>query len=207
MKRFSFLFAVLISALVLPAALIGQNISGSSHDFSGTGWNTTGEICIVCHTPHNADITVSEAPLWNHEVTVSTFTPYSSATLDATVGQPSASSKLCLSCHDGTVALDNFGGQTGGTIFITGDALMGTGLDNDHPISFTYDATLATNDQGLHDPTTTNSGLGGTIHEDMLFAGQMECASCHDVHNSTGLLKLLIKSNATSALCLTCHDK
>ncbi len=47
-----------------------------------------------------------------------------------------------------------FGGATGGTTFITGDALFGVDLTNDHPISFTYDATLAGNDLGLYNPTT-----------------------------------------------------
>ncbi len=180
-------------------------ISGSDHDFSGSGWSG-GEICVVCHTPHAADTSVTGAPLWNHEVTTATFTPYSSSTLTATVGQPTGTSKLCLSCHDGTVAIDSFGGATG-TNFINGSDLIGTDLSNDHPISFAYDTALATSDGGLNDPSSQNSGLGGTIDEDMLFNGNMECASCHDVHDSAGNSKLLVKSNASSALCLTCHNK
>ena len=185
----------------------GQTIVGSAHDFSDDSWNTTGQICLVCHTPHNADVSVSNAPLWNHETTVATFTTYSSATMDATTGQPDASSKLCLSCHDGTVAVDNFGDQTGGTHFLTGNSLIGTNLSDDHPISFVYDAALASLDGGLFDPTTTNSGLGGTIGEDLLIGEQVQCASCHDVHNGSGVAKLLRKSNNASALCLTCHNK
>ncbi len=188
-------------------SLWAQSIVGSAHDFSDDSWNTTGEICLVCHTPHNADASITNAPLWNHESTTATFTTYSSATMDATTGQPDASSKLCLSCHDGTVAVDNFGDQTGGTYFISGNDNIGTNLSDDHPISFTYDATLASNDGGLFDPTTTNSGLGGTISEDLLIDGQVQCASCHDVHNGSGIDKLLIKSNDASALCLTCHNK
>lgn len=185
----------------------GQTIVGSAHDFSGQGWNNTGEICIVCHTPHNADASIADAPLWNHEVTGATFTLYSSGTLDATMGQPDGSSKLCLSCHDGTVALDNFGGKTNGTNFIGGSDLLGTDLSNDHPVSFTYDAALAGSDGSLEDPTNTNSGLGGTIDQDMLISGKLQCASCHDVHNGSGVAKLLLKSNGSSALCLTCHIK
>lgn len=195
-------------ALLLLAAPVGaQTIVGSDHDFSGENWNNSGEICVVCHTPHNADGTVADAPLWNHEVTSTTFTVYSSSTLDATVGQPDGSSKLCLSCHDGTVAVDNYGGRTNGTDFVTGDKNLGTDLSNDHPVSFTYDAALATADGDIADPTTANSGLGGTISADMLIGGKMQCASCHDVHNSFGLAELLKKSNAGSALCLTCHTK
>lgn len=205
MKTMKFFFTLLfITAFSIYS--FGQNITGTAHDFSTTGWSG-GEICIVCHTPHNGDATVPLAPLWNHEVSTAAFTVYSGSTLDATVGQPSGESLLCLSCHDGTVALDSYGG-TSGTTFLTGtdDGYVGTDLGDDHPISFTYDAALATTDGELHDPSTANSGLGGTIAADLLFAGRMECASCHDVHGTVSNYLLRI-DNAASALCLTCHDK
>ena len=183
---------------------LGQ-ITGTAHDFSGSGYGST-QICIFCHTPHNADVTVTNSPLWNHEVTAATFTLYTTPTMDATTGQPDGASKLCLSCHDGTVAIDNYGGITTGTDFITGPALVGTDLSNDHPVTFTYDDALAITDGGLHDPLTTISGLGGTIDEDLLFSGSLECASCHDVHDNT-INKFLRLSNNLSALCLTCHNK
>ncbi|MCF6222176.1 MAG: hypothetical protein L3J34_00480 [Flavobacteriaceae bacterium] len=198
-----------LSLVMLMSSFGFSQITGSDHDFSTENWNNTGEICIVCHTPHNADITVPDAPLWNHEVTQANFTLYDSPSFEgsATIGQPSGASKLCLSCHDGTVAMDNFGGRTNGGDFMTGGDLIGTDLSNDHPISFTYDAALATSDGGLYDPTTTNSGVGGTIDADFLLAGQLQCSSCHDVHNGAGLPNLLRVTNAGSALCLTCHDK
>ena len=183
-------------------------IEGSKHDFSGATWNSTGNICLPCHTPHSGTGTM--APLWNHGTTTNSFTLYSSDTLDATdMGQPGSESLACLSCHDGTVALDSFGGNgiTNNT-YMSGTALVGTDLGNDHPVSFTYDDTLAGKDGSLHTPSDTASGIGTkTIAEAMLFGGKMECASCHDVHNSTGLDGLLLKDNSGSALCLTCHDK
>jgi predicted CXXCH cytochrome family protein len=183
-------------------------ISGSAHDFSAKAWNPGGQICQVCHTPHNAMTSVSNAPLWNHTVTTATFTLYTGpGTLNATdLSQPAGVSKLCLSCHDGTVGLEAFGGASG-TTYITGAALLGTNLSNDHPISFTYNTALATTDGQLANPSTATSGLGGTIQNDMLFSNKLECASCHDVHNGASLAKLLLKSNAASALCLTCHLK
>ncbi len=198
--------ALMLIAMVPAAQAV---ITGSAHDFSGKGWNPSGEICVVCHTPHNAQTAV---PLWNHETTTASFTLYgNSATLDATdVSQPAGVSKLCLSCHDGTVAVDNFGGTTTGTKFVTGGKLLGTDLSNDHPISFTYNDALATTDGALHPPTTSASGLGGNIDADMLFgtaSDKLECASCHDVHNAANIGKLLRVSNASSALCLTCHAK
>ena len=206
MKKLNFIFTVLFLAMMIQSGM-SQSIVGTSHDFSdGEAWNTTGELCVVCHTPHNSDMTVTSAPLWNHKVTtVAAYNIYSSSTLDATdMGQPSAESKLCLSCHDGTVALENFGGVTTGTNFIASP--LGSDLRNDHPISFTYDAALSGTDLGLNNPTTTNSGLGSTITNDMLFSGKLQCATCHNVHdNSNGAF--LRVSNAGSALCLTCHDK
>ena len=207
MKKSLSIVLILILFCALTQLGSAQNITGSAHDFSSSSWNTTGEICIVCHTTHNADVSMTDAPLWNHEISEATFDVYSSSSLNATTGQPDASSKLCLSCHDGTVASDNFGGETAGTNFVSGNQLIGTELTNDHPISFTYDAALATADGGLFDPTTTSSGMGGTIDQDLLIGNKMQCASCHDVHNSSGLDKLLLVDNAGSALCLTCHNK
>lgn len=200
--------------LVAAGTASAGRITGSAHDFSTTGW-AGGEICVACHTPHKADVTVSDAPLWNHELTTKTFTVYSSPTLDATVPQPDGSSKLCLSCHDGTVALDSFGGTTG-TIFMTGDKAVGADeLNNDHPISFTFDTALANSDGALHDPATRTVTIGsgdrtksGTLDQVMLLAGKVQCASCHDVHNNfvNGNPLLRIRTNG-SELCLACHDK
>lgn len=208
-KKCLVVILVLAVAGLLAEIPVFAEITGSDHDFSGETWNSGGEICIVCHTPHNAGNTL--APLWNHAVTSATFTTYSSPSLDATVGNPSASSKACLSCHDGTVAIDSFGGATG-TNFVSGADLLGTDLANDHPVSFTYNAQLATDDGSLFDPTTTTvTALGRTIDEGMLIGSKVECGSCHDVHANKGdsatAGSLLLVDNAASALCLTCHDK
>ena len=174
------------------------DITGSDHDFSSETW--TDQICIVCHTPHNADMAITDSPLWNHGVTTSTFTPYDSPTLDATVAQPGGTSKLCLSCHDGTVAIDTFGTRTG-TSMMTGDANFGTDLTDDHPIGFGYNAALVTADGELNDPTATGLPLFGATID------QLECATCHDVHNADGFDSMLRVDNVGSALCLKCHDK
>ncbi|HSR87319.1 MAG TPA: cytochrome c3 family protein [Pontiella sp.] len=197
-----------VVGLIAAGSAYAQGITGSAHDFSGASWNTTGKICLPCHTPHHGTSVL--APLWNHAATTNSFDLYTSDTLDATVGQPSSESLACLSCHDGTVALDSFGGNAAtNSTFMTGAALVGTDLKNDHPVSFTYDDTLANTDGSLHTPSDTASGLagGGFIADDLLFGGKMECASCHDVHNSTGLDGLLVIDNAGSDLCLTCHNK
>jgi hypothetical protein len=221
MKKY-FLFLSLVISMTCFQSLKSK-IENSHHDFGGRSW-TNNEVCIVCHTPHNAQFNTA-APLWNHQLTNASYTVYSSTTLNATVGQPSGQSKICLSCHDGTVAMDNHSGKTDGTVFISHNrAWLSNDLSSDHPISFAYNSSLASIDNGLHDPSTTASGLGGTIERDMLHDGKMECSTCHDVHigrntsgcagchgmHMGGLYKetlSLRKSNTRSALCLTCHKK
>ncbi|RMF23368.1 MAG: cytochrome C [Deltaproteobacteria bacterium] len=204
--------AVIVSYAVVSAFLSTleafAGIAGGPHDFSQQGWSG-GSVCVVCHTPHGADTSVANAPLWNHRLSSQTYTLYASATLTATdVGQPTGSSKLCLSCHDGSVALDSFGGTDGST-FMQGSKVVGAGADlsDDHPISFVYDSALASQDGELHDPSNHSSGLGGTIEQDLLENRRLECGSCHDVHDGDAANHLLRVSLAGSMLCLTCHDK
>ena len=203
-----------IAGLFIAGTTSAQGIATSAHDFSGeTGWNDTGEICKVCHIPHMDTAGSADAPLWNHTLGTATgFTPYSNiATMDATMGQPQGISLLCLSCHDGTVALDSFGGNgtSPGTLIgaVNAAANVTKDLSNDHPISITYNiATQA----DMNDPTGTVSGLGANVDDDLLFGtgnDQVECASCHDVHDDAGNPFLLVVSNAGSALCQTCHGK
>lgn len=201
---------------VLLASNVFATVVGSAHDLSGGAW-AVGEICIVCHTPHNAMIP-QIVPLWNHDTSNGApgWTPYVDTgdnTLNSVPGQPQGCSIACLSCHDGTVAVDAYGGAAGATMIGAGDDLT-TDLTDDHPISMTYDAALAGLDGELYNPTTQASNLpaGNEIDDDMLKGAgndQLECCSCHDVHNTTcpACLSLLVKDNTNSALCLTCHDK
>ncbi len=201
MRRFTAL-CIMFTILFFGMDIAAQGISGSAHDFSSQDWNSTGQACIVCHTPHNATTDVSNVPLWNHDVTSATFDLYSSSTLDGSIGQPDGTTKLCLSCHDGTVAMDNFGGTTSGTELLTGSALVGTDLRDDHPVSISYNPAA---DAELH-PVSDPIDGGGTVN-DLLFDNNVECASCHDVHNTGGHASLLRISNEGSALCLSCHIK
>jgi hypothetical protein len=160
-------------------------IEDSAHDFKANYWSA-GEICLPCHTPHQAS--GSSGPLWNRNAsTNTTFTMYDSGSLDAdmTGKQPGTESLACLGCHDGTVAIDSFGGSlsTNSTYIAASHKVGGNGsLANEHPIGFTYDSSLATDDGGLIDP----AGAGSNTVAKLLFSGRMECAS---------------------DLCLTCHDK
>src|SRR5512134_3498758 len=67
------------------------------------------QVCAFCHTPHGARTDVT--PLWNRQDSGATYTTYTSTSYDAQnitaefQATPAGSSKLCLSCHDGTIAL------------------------------------------------------------------------------------------------------
>ena len=132
--------------------------------------------CDGCHVPHNAG-KLPGVPLWNGSDTATTFTMYSSKTLQATMdGQPSGASRLCLSCHDG--ANPNF-------LWMSDNKKFGAGaLSNSHPISFVYDSALAAADGALKNPSLPST-LGRTIAQDLLDGdSKMQCNSCHDVHTS-----------------------
>ena len=207
--------AVATIALAMTVSAWGAGgIAGSPHDFSTNSvWNTRKGVCSPCHTAHHTD-DAQIAPLWAHTTTTGPFVPYSSPTLNATVGDPDAESLACLSCHDGTVAINSLisGPSTSGTGYVYIDAgstaKIGPDLHNTHPVSFVYDAALAAADGGLENPTTYKIGdpkssltvstapvpsswsgtplTGKTIDQAMLKNHKMQCASCHDVHKLAG---------------------
>lgn len=94
---------------------------------------------------------------------------------------------------------------------------LGQDLSNDHPISLVYttalspSATSGTNDHGtgFKTPTITVGPITGDLafaNGVRLYAGKVQCGSCHDPHRSD-TLTFLRTSNDASALCLTCHRK
>jgi len=232
------LIAAVASGIALGASMmfsgsaLAAGITGTAHDFSDdTGFNNSGEICKVCHTQHNAQVAAEDGPLWNRELTTATYTMYSGGTvgsdLDHAMGTTvSGVSKLCLSCHDGTIALDAFGGAAGtatkgmGDLFPTRNIGGGTvggataDLANDHPVSFQLTTTAIAADSKIQSLASlqTLSTSGTSIQ---LFGSNdtVECAPCHDVHDDAGNAKLLRVKNSTndggsaSGLCLTCHIK
>jgi hypothetical protein len=122
----------------------------------GTGIN---EICVFCHTPHfGATSAEDSGPLWNRTLSTATYTLYASPTLDSSPTQPTSVSKACLSCHDGTVGINQLRNRPGtglqtasnpsnatdtkigdGVTPQSNDAsLIGTDLSNDHPVSMVY---------------------------------------------------------------------
>jgi hypothetical protein len=104
---------VLGTSLVTASAFAGIALTRHNLGAGGTGPNhaaDTGEICIFCHTPHGGD-TAAPVPLWNKKLTnpqnFTTYDQLGTSTLDATVGTVGSVSLACLTCHDGTQAIDN----------------------------------------------------------------------------------------------------
>jgi predicted CXXCH cytochrome family protein len=214
--------AACLLALVASSSAVWAGVVGSKHDFSASnttaiwGTSTVNEICVFCHTPHNA--TVNQM-LWNRALPTAQFKVYQSSTLDAVVGQPGENSLMCLSCHDGTTAIDAFvHGKVGGnTMMSIGDVyypgspygqgmniggnyggLQNNDLRDDHPIGFVFDGNLVSKDGHLNDPASVGLPLYNT---------KLECATCHNPHGVAGVPKFLRASNTGSALCMRCHAK
>jgi predicted CXXCH cytochrome family protein len=159
-------------------------------------------VCIFCHAPHN---TSGAQPLWNREFPVTNYTIYRSSTFDAAPGQPTGSSKLCLSCHDGTIALGRVLSRAdrirmvGGDFMPAGLSNLGTDLSDDHPISFHYTAGLAAADRQLRAPETLPDEVALDASE------QFQCTTCHDPHHNRSRVFLTV-TDSFGALCITCHD-
>jgi predicted CXXCH cytochrome family protein len=191
------------------AAQIGSNIVGTKHDLSRRGpgpARATGEtrVCIFCHTPHNA---AAASPLWNKDLEPQTYQVYASATLKAAlklgaIPQPSGPTKLCLSCHDGTIALGAVlnpaaGIAMTGTGTLAASSLSNFGLDlrGHHPVSFRYSDSLPSAELAASPPPSLTYGAVDEIH----------CITCHDPHDDRNG-RFLAMDNRFSALCVTCHQ-
>lgn len=206
------LFAV--AALFPVAAFCKGSIISSPHNLSagaaalgGVAFSEEERICIFCHTPHNA---ISEIPLWSHELSIADYTPYDSSTLHDKPGPgwaPSGASRLCLSCHDGTVAIGKFVGSSITTArFMTGRANLRHDLSDDHPISFSYLDAFAAAAELAPIPS-----LPASIK--LQWEDYMQCTSCHDPHDNENGNFLVINNGDPakpgyvpgSPLCVTCH--
>lgn len=141
-------------------------VVGSKHDLTATGAGqsqeqtaVTDEVCVFCHTPHGSD-TAAPVPLWNKVLGApGSYTQYSTLqtpTFDSTEAPVGSVSLACLSCHDGTQAMDVVINQPGsnpgsynpagaeidpvaiGVMTGTPVPTLGQDLTDDHPISMQY---------------------------------------------------------------------
>jgi predicted CXXCH cytochrome family protein len=219
-----FTFLNLVALFVSLPLLSLAGVKNTKHNLSVSGTGSAGavtetEICIFCHTPHNAS---PAYPLWNHVVTeVETYTNYWSPTLKSYASEAQAPpidgfSRLCLSCHDGTVALGALINRSEEieTVpdFLTEgmDGYLGTDLSGGHPISITFDGTLAAlrnQDPNImhlnwpiNDPYVKLYATGGGYG--------VQCTSCHDPHGGRGGTDAppFWQKSTYDEVCLVCHD-
>ena len=209
MRRIRSLSAyVTVAASVSSAAsaTAQDRVSDTVHNLSASGLGqvravSESQVCVFCHAPHN---TKGVVPLWNRELPTSSYGIYQSSTLNALPGQPTGSSKLCLSCHDGTIALGSVLSRAqqiqmnGGGLLPEGLSNLGTDLSDDHPISFFYTAGLAASDRQL----VTPSALPPEVKLDA--SSQLQCTSCHDAHRDL-YGKFLVLQREFGILCAACH--
>jgi hypothetical protein len=242
--------SVIAGLLVLFSSPASAGIADTKHNLgSGTGpagrnqTSNTAEVCVFCHTPHGAD-TSAPAPLWNKRLgaagspagggSYTTYDTLQTPSLDGTVAQVGSISMACLSCHDGTQAMDNVinapgsgnyditGGGTDGRAWAwtgatvdtatgrlsSGVALLGTDLSNDHPIGIQYCGG------GL---TGAGTSVSGTCKDGDFTAPQTQTINSNQVFwvDTGGAGKqrtdLPLYARATGGLgplveCASCHD-
>ncbi|WP_428645273.1 cytochrome c3 family protein [Roseibium sp.] len=234
--------SVALLAAVIVAAMIGgssiavaqTSIDGSRHDLA-TGTGDNNEICVYCHTPHGSETTV-EAPLWNKPASGATYQTYDSTistTLDGAVLGVGSVSIACLSCHDGTQAMDtvingpgrdNFtpGGARIGSLGGTGEiddptgnpntplnpvANIGTDLTNDHPIGILYGGFDT--GSGVSDPDFVTPATASINTVTQWWVDTAEVGAQVGVREKTDMILYRRDNGGTFqpfVECASCHD-
>ena len=222
MNKYNHLLIGLAAASLLTlSGTAGAAVNGSLHDLSASATAAVKNVCVYCHTPHAASATVTAAPLWNKTAGTAAFTPYTNAaTLDGTASLTNSVSLACLSCHDGSQAVDsviNAPGTDGYLatgvanyvdpaairgVMAAGVANLSGDLSNDHPVSIEYAGTT-----GLAYGTaysTPSTDFTDTAFNPITVntAGTKSFAD-----DGTNTLPLYTKAGGGAFVeCATCHD-
>ncbi|MBM3335299.1 hypothetical protein FJY63_11615, partial [Candidatus Sumerlaeota bacterium] len=194
---------VVSARIALPAAQ--DSVVNSPHNLSASGpgllkAHYEGEVCVFCHTPHGGNV----IPLWNRSLSQAAYITYKSATAKALPGQPTGASKLCLSCHDGTIALGRLSTRqtpmvVGGAERPRGRKNLGADLSDDHPVSMSYNQALTADPRRYR---ALPMPFGKSLLDEN---NQVQCTSCHDPHNNQHG-DFLVMDNREGRLCLVCHN-
>jgi predicted CXXCH cytochrome family protein len=167
LKYLAVCLAIAVGTIAIVDTSVAAGIVDSKHNLqanslAATKFDGTTEICVFCHTPHGS---ASEAPLWNRIIgTASSLTPYTSTTMDGEAVLAGSPSLACLSCHDGTQAMNTVinatssatdygynatgapmsgtwtGAGIGGIMAGADNTVpnLGTNLNNDHPVAVPF---------------------------------------------------------------------
>ncbi len=213
--------AAVVSVLAseMAFAQIYTDVLGAHNMSPASGSPITGNLgspCLYCHAPHSGiegTGGVSGTPLWSQKLSsVQSYQTYTSITMvNKTNASPplGSNSTLCLSCHDGTVALGTLTpyGQVSMSGTLAGTAAdLGTNLQSTHPFNFVTPLQPAPDiwpSLGASPPSTQDTT--GVVR---LINGNVECGSCHNPHvqNIDSSSDFLVIDNSQSALCLACHN-
>ena len=238
-----FTFSGAGTAQVTGIAATRHNLGSGVNAITGRNQvSDTAEICVFCHTPHGAD-TSAPAPLWNKRLGVAgapagggTYTTYATLqtpSLDGAVAETGSISMACLSCHDGSQAMDNIinapgsggfdttGGGNDGRLFtwsgsnvttagrIAGGAtLLGTDLSNDHPIGIQYCggglSGAGTTVSGTCRDTDFKAPLTQVINSNQIF--WVDTGGAGKQRTDLPLYQRVGNANGPMVECASCHD-
>jgi predicted CXXCH cytochrome family protein len=201
----------LVILSLFPIDLEAQNqqalIANTPHNLSVSGPGAVKaasetSICVFCHIPHGGSPAV---PLWNRYSNQEMYQLYpAGSSMQSTPMQPNGSTAICLSCHDGMIAVGLVRSRAG-QIALSGvkpggelpdnTRNLGTSLMDDHPVSL----IPSLDDPEIRLPSPTDSVV-------LDAQGYVQCRSCHDPHdNQFG--KFLVKPQTSGRICLSCHQK
>ena len=227
-KKFLAILAVCslgAASVAYGAAARGEGVVGGPHDMTMYGYvDSQQRVCAFCHTPHHAATTGGDyLPLWSRAQDTKPFNvAYVSSTINAKELQEATSDKaigptrLCMSCHDGTIAPDQHYGASAGAATLNGDnfstigngAGVGSGsagLTNDHPVGFDYPAIAVGPDSGNPGPTDILNANDNTNTDPWI-----RNPNAGYLGNDLGIKiadRLYIASDGKAYMtCATCHD-
>lgn len=222
-SKLSALVAVLAICTAGGGAARAQNESVVStvHNLSASGPGiirslSEAEVCKFCHVPHNAVVPV---PLWGHALSTAQYDVpdlRASGRARAPSPQPDGSSRLCLSCHDGTVALGDVAGErqpipmSGGNRLAPGQkGFLGTDLSGSHPVSFVVPESSAFADEASDMGMRPLSAIRADQEVKLDTHGKLQCTTCHDPHSDRhyqpGRVPRFWVKPTVDEVCLTCH--
>jgi len=209
----------------------GTGVLGSVHDMRGKqvgavdlGGND--RVCAFCHTPHHAYQGSNPSdyyPLWSRQLDSTQFTPYVSSTINASDWASDIAigpTRLCMSCHDGSIAPDQHYGVNGTANGLTESnagfndpnwfAGPGVGggaarLTNDHPVGFNYDLVAVGPATGNPDATIVGSA---EAYQDPWIRQAADTLNYGGTYQIKVADRLYVDpvSGSRYMTCATCHD-
>ncbi|HKV77731.1 MAG TPA: cytochrome c3 family protein, partial [Candidatus Sulfotelmatobacter sp.] len=210
MKRFFLILSLMVLGSLCRAQISSDVLGSHNLSLSGTS-PVKGSLdpCLYCHVPHSG-VQNPNGALWSQTLSTQVYKSYGSTTMHNTTLQPmlGGDSSLCLSCHDGTVAV----GQTQpfGQVQMTGNMYpadkFGTDLQGSHPFSL---KTPLVDAPDLVQSLSTNHTTADPSQAVKLINNDVECTSCHSPHAQMidqVSKNFLVRDSSSGQLCLSCHE-